>query len=110
MKDACTSNTPNPLTYGYDLAGNNTLSDNGLGTVSWQSSYDTMGRLTAIAGNTVMAGPEFPTRLFNATQYGATGITDWTLGGTSASNPALTFHRDYDSRLRVLAESVQGHQ
>lgn len=106
----CSVGTPYSFNYGYDLAGNSTLASNGIGSISWQPQFDVAGRLQSITATTTWTTPQYPAQLFNATQYGAIGITDWTTGGSGApgSTPALTFHKCYDSRLRVTGEVVVG--
>ncbi|MDP9049379.1 MAG: RHS repeat protein [Acidobacteriota bacterium] len=121
-KQCATSGCATPFTfsYAYDLAGHTTLFDNGIGTLAWQPTYDTAGRLQTIGGAAPIwgTGPQYPSQVFDATPttsdshrgYGPAGITGWTMGTIPGGAPALTFIKDYDQRLRVQDESVTGHQ
>ena len=100
------------MNYSYDMAGNRIDSDNGLGTVAWQMTYDVVGRLNQVYGLSASSGPNFPSSLFNATTYNAIGLTNWTMGpnvnSSGGQSPALTFVRSYDNRMRVASESING--
>ena len=101
------------LAYTFDLSSSVTSATNGLGTLAWQPTYDSAGRMQSVGVTPAWTDPQFPSQLFNATTYGPAGITGWTIGAPppGTSTPALTFTRSYDSStMRVTGESVTGNQ
>jgi hypothetical protein len=104
----CKSNAPFSFAYTYDFSGKQTLGTDGLGTISWQPTYDVAGRLQDIGVTTPWSGPQYPSSLFHATEYIPAGLKGWSIG--PQSTPALTFQKTYDNRLRVATETVTGHQ
>ncbi len=108
-KCAAQSGSPFTMNYAYDLAGNTTSMDDGLGQVSWALSYDGAGRLSTVTGAAAPGIPN-PAQLFANPAYNpANQLTKWSLGAIDASTPALTGTRTYDNRLRVTTETVAGH-
>ena len=106
---AAQAGSPFTMNYAYDLAGNTTGMGDGLGQVSWTSSYDGAGRLSTVNG-TAAPGIPNPAQLFANPAYNPAGqLTSWTVGAVNASTPALTGTRTYDNRSRVTTEMVTGH-
>lgn len=88
-----TSAVPFSITSGYDLAGNLTGYDNGVGTLTITNSYDAAGRLFQIGSS--VSDITHPSSLYNVSDFFPTGASHiWTLG----SNISIT--QNYDSRLR----------
>jgi YD repeat-containing protein len=108
-------NSPRPLSYGYDLAGNLTSSTNGipLGTtidptapgISLTYGIDSAGRLKQITSN--WSGANSAT-LFEADQsingtppYGPFGLTAAQIGVTSSNQQVIALLKGYDNRGRI---------
>lgn len=108
----CNVTTSNPysLYYDYDLAGNLTHANDGIGQASWFQQYDTAGRLTGVSANTVWPTTFYPSQLFSAQSYSpAGGLQNWTMGVSGSGIPALTGVKQYDNRIRPTTEMVTGH-
>ena len=108
-KCAAQAGSPFTMNYTYDLAGNITGMGDGLGQVSWTTSYDGAGRLSTVTGAAAPGIPN-PAQLFSNPAYNPAGqLTNWSVGAIDANTPALTGVRTYDNRLRVTTETVAGH-
>ena len=110
----CTSSScssPYSFAYDYDLAGNVTGANNGVGSITWQPTYDSAGRLLSVGSLNAWSGPQFSTQLFSSPTYGPVGITGWSMGSPvpGGSIPPLTFQKTYDNRLRTTSETVTGN-
>lgn len=111
----CTSSgcsSPYSFAYDYDLAGNVTGANNGVGSITWQPTYDSAGRLLSVGSLTAWSGPQFSTQLFSSPTYGPLGITGWSMGSPvpGGSVSPLTFQKTYDKRQRVASETVTGNR
>jgi len=87
-----------PMSYGYDLAGNRTGSEDGLSTRSFVTQYDQAGRLLNFSGG----APGSAASLFSVQSYGPIGVVNATMGNH------LTITKAYDSRERLTNMIVQG--
>lgn len=108
----CTVSTTSPYTlnYGYDLAGDLTYNNDGIGQAGWTHQYDILGRLSSTFAHTLWPTSLYPANLFSAQTYQPVGgLSAWTMGTSTSSGPALTGSRTYDLRQRPISESVTGH-
>ncbi len=102
--------TPYTLHYDYNLTGNVTHAEDGIGQVVWLPQYDTSNHLSNVSAVTVWPTSLYPASLFAAQGYAPPGeLTNWTSGTPATGAPALVGTRSYDNRLRPTAESVTGH-
>jgi YD repeat-containing protein len=94
-----TSTNSFSLTTGYDLAGNLTNYDNGLGNLTIFNSYDGAGRLWQV--NSSANDPTHPFPLYTISNFAAFGAAI-----NSAVGSGISVTQGYDSRLRVTGLSA----
>jgi len=91
----CSTFLPYTLHHTYDLAGNLTSYDNGLGTLTLGLSFDAGGRLSSVTSSVFDA--THPASLFNVLTFASTGLPkNYVLG----SYTGVT--RTFDNRLRPV--------
>lgn len=102
----CTGGNQYTLTYGYDLAGDITSFNNGLGgssALSFADQYNSAGRLSTVNGSTSPGGQSTP--LFVATGYTPAGALSNAQIGLGANDSGIAFQRSYNNRLLPTAET-----
>ena len=115
--------TPYTVSYTYDLVDDITSSTNGVANpgILWTNYYDGASRLAAVTSS--WADAQHPSPLFCATTMAAGGCASQSTAvynasgqlqsaalaiNAATSQPALTLTRTYDTRLRSIAETVNG--
>jgi YD repeat-containing protein len=96
----CTQGRVHAQQYSFDLAGNPTSYNDGVGKTAFGMSYDAAGRLAQMTSS--WNDPTHPPQLFSVQGYSPVGIANWTLGN------ALSLSKTYDQRSRVSSFAAQG--